>query len=223
MSTAARRWRLAGLLALAAALATGCNLPSLIYFLSPHGDPRDPPTLMALEPADKEKEPRVVILAYSGIETRPEFITADRDLTTLLTQELQQYFKENQKRLKIVPAAKVQDYKSNHPDWQTDLAQVGKHFGADYVIFLEIGSLGMYETGNDFYHGRAEIEVSVLNMRKMDESPNPVPLSCDYPRPNEPSPVSDMPPRVFYMQFMKYVAQRVSWCFLPHEMKNDMN
>jgi hypothetical protein len=221
MSTAARRWRLSGLLVLAAALTTGCNLPALIYFLSPHGDPREKPELMALEAEEKGKDARVVILAYSGIETRPEFITADRDLTALLTQELQQSFKEDQKRVKIVPAAKVQEFKNNHPDWHTDLVQVGKHFGADYVIYLEIGSLSMYETGNQIYHGRADIEVSVVNMRTPDESPSPVQLSCEYPKVKT-MPVDDTPPRTFYMLFMKYVAKHLSWYFIPHEAGQDI-
>jgi hypothetical protein len=222
MSIAARRWRLAGLLALAAALTTGCNLPALIYFLSPHGDPRTPPKLLALEPGEKGKEPKVVILTYSGIETRPEFITADRDLTTLLTQEIQQSFKEDKKPLKIVPSAKVQEFKNNHPDWHADLAQVGKHFAADYVIYLEINSLSMYEAGNQLYHGRANIEVSVLNTRKPDESPSPVDLSCEYPRSSEPIQVTDMPPRNFYLLFMKYVSKRLSWYFVPHETRDDI-
>ena len=225
MSMVARRWRLAGLLALAAALATGCNLPALIYFMVPHEDPREKPQLIALEPQEKGKDLRVVILAYSGIETRPEFITADRDLTSMLTQQLQESFKEDSKRVKIVPVAKVQEYKNNHPDWHTDPAQIGKHFGADYVITLEIGSLSLYETGSQgtLYRGRANIEVAVINMRKPDESPNPMPYACEYPRSKGPIPVDGTTsPRMFYMSFMKYVAKQLSWYFVPHEIDKDI-
>jgi hypothetical protein len=226
MSTTARRWRLAGLLVLAAALATGCNLPAMIYFLVPHGDPREGPQLIALEPEERGKEIRVVILANSGIETRPEFITADRDLTSLLSQQLQQSFKDDNKKLKIPPAAKVQEFKNNHPDWHMDLAQVGKHFAADYVISLEIGSLSLYENGSQgtLYLGRANVEVAVLNMHKPDESPEPLPFSCKYPRSRGPIPVDGTTsPRMFYMAFMKYVAKQLSWYFVPHEIDKEFD
>jgi hypothetical protein len=225
MSTAARRWRLTGLLVLAAALASACNLPAMIYFMVPHGDPREKPELLALEQKEKGKEAKVVILAYSGIETRPEFITADRDLVALLTQQLQQNFKEDNKKVKIVPPAKVQEFKNNHPDWQTDLTRVGKHFGADYVISVEIGSLTMYETGSQdtLYYGRASMEVSVLDMSKPDESPSPMLFTCEYPKSRGPIPVDGSTPvRGFYMAFMKHIAKHLSWYFVPHEIEQDI-
>ena len=95
MARTASRWRLAGWLVLAAALATGCNIPSLLYFLYPGGDLRDPPELATLAPVEKGKPVKVAVIAYSSLPLSPEFVTADRDLAAQLSQQIFQSFKEN--------------------------------------------------------------------------------------------------------------------------------
>ena len=60
MAMTAGRWRLAGWLVLAAALAMGCNLASLSYFLFPGGDLRQAPELATLAPLEKGKPVKVL-------------------------------------------------------------------------------------------------------------------------------------------------------------------
>src|SRR6516164_6808017 len=174
MATSWRRWRLAGLVLVAVALGAGCNILTLPFFLFSGTDPKQVPDFVEFTSDDKDKEIKVVFLAYSGVETRPEFIGADNELTELLVRVLEQTFKDNKEKVKIVSPRKVKDFKNNHPDWYTlSMEDIGKHFEADYVVYLGIQSLSLYEEGssNTLYHGRAHILVSVTDTRQTDFEP----------------------------------------------------
>jgi hypothetical protein len=220
------RWRLAGWLVVAAALATGCNVPSLLYFLYPGGDLRDRPELVELAPVEKGKPVKVAVIAYSSLPLSPEFATADRDLAAQLSQQVFQSFKENKQAISIVPSSKVQEFKNDHPGWNSlGLKEMAKHFKVDYLIYLEIDSMSLYETGSQktLYYGRTNITVSVLNANKPDESPNPKTFNCEYPKSRGPISVDEStPPRAFYMAFMSFIAKRLAWYFVPHEIKQDI-
>jgi hypothetical protein len=222
----ARPWRLAGWLLVAAILGTGCNIPSLMYFLVPGGDPREAPLLMPLTPPDKGKPVKIAVLAYMGMQNRSEFITAERDLEGQLAQQLFQSFKDEKQAVSIVPNSKIQEFKSTHPGWkESDLKEIAQYFKVDYLIYLEIDSISLYETGsqNTLYRGRANITVSVLNANKPDESPYPKSFNCVYPASKGPISVDEStPPRGFYLAFMNYMAKRLSWYFIPHEMNQEI-
>ncbi len=226
MSIAARRWRLAGLIVLAVVCATGCNIPQLLYFLYPGPDIKEAPELAKLVPPEKKKEVKVVILTYAGVETRPEFITADRDLSGRLAQYLQKGFKENKENVAIVPASKVQDFKNKHSNWQQtmDLKEVGKHFDADYLIYLEIDSLTLYEKGsqNTLYRGNAAISVSLVDLNNPDADPLQKNFQSIYPNSRPIAVEESTLPRGFYFAFLDYMAKRLSWYFLPHDISQDI-
>ena len=101
--------------------------------------------------SDDKKEVRVVILTYTPeLETRPEFIQADRQLAEMLAQTLRDSCETNNENVTIVNPHKVEEFKSDHPNWQQEpnLAEIGRQFKADYVIYIEISHLSMYEKGS---------------------------------------------------------------------------
>ena len=66
-------------------LGAGCgDMGSLAYFLMP--DQRLPAKMKHLPSEDPKREPRVVILTYAGLDTRAEFLHADRQLGELLAR-----------------------------------------------------------------------------------------------------------------------------------------
>src|SRR5262245_9079924 len=71
MAATWRRWCLLGVF-LTAALGSGCNILSLPFFIF-GPEPKIEAKLHKLASDEKDKEVKVVILAYSGLETRPEF------------------------------------------------------------------------------------------------------------------------------------------------------
>src|SRR5262249_13693453 len=112
------RWRLVGLLFVAAVLGTGCNPLLLPYFLISGLEPKSPPEIIPLAD-EKGKEVRVAIWAMAPVETGTEFIRIDRELSSILARHLQESFKETKDPVQIISPRKVEKFKDDHPDWQS--------------------------------------------------------------------------------------------------------
>jgi len=208
---------------LAVVLGTGCNLMALPYFLSP-SDPTYP-AKCKLASDDKEKEVRVVILSWTGLETRPEFLKVDRELSFLLAQQLQESYKKEKEKVTIVPISRVEKYKDDHPNWHSFEAQeIGKYFRADYVINLDIGSITLYEPGsvNTLFRGRAEISIDVVDVHKTSEGPIfRDEYTTEYPKARGPIAAGDSNVAQFRQRFLTIVARELSWIFTPHLVDDD--
>lgn len=212
-----RRGWLWGLL-LAVPLTQGCNMQSL-YFLLP--EDRTPPVFQQLADKDKTKEVRVAILAYSNkLETRPELLGAERDLTQQFAKRLQEGCRQNGENVVIVNPRKVEDFKSGHPAWaDSDLADIGKRFKADYVIYLEINRLSFFDQSNlnFLYKGHADILVSLVNVNSPDVPIERKEFICTYPSDARPIPVdTDNPSTRFREDFFANIAKKLSWYFTEH-------
>jgi hypothetical protein len=221
MTVHGRRFFLSGLV-LGAAACVGCDLGSLAYFLVPENDAEAECRRLASN--DPKKEVRVVILTYTHLETRAEFIGADRALSEMLGKHLRELSQQNKEKLTVVSSRKVEEYKNNHPSWkEADLAEVGRHFKADYVIYLEIGSLGMYQRGSSgsLYRGEANLSYTLVEVNNPDESPEQHQVSYVYPSDARAMDVSpELPPMQFRQMFLNHVAQKLSWCFASHPRKD---
>jgi hypothetical protein len=195
--------------------ASGCDLGSMMYFLME--DPRAPATMKALASKDEKKVPRVAILTWAGLETRSEFIHADRQLSDLLAAQLRDLAEGNQEKLTIVPPRKIEEYKNLHPNWrEKDLAEIGRRLDADYLIYLEINSMSLYEPGgNHLFRGRANLTVNLVDVRHPDDAPAQAPFSCLYPSDAKgPIPADfDSNPVEFRQAFLKHMAKQLSYYF----------
>ena len=172
-----------GILGAAAALCTGCQASTMAYFLFPEA--KHEAEMKNLASEDK-KEVRVAILTYStDLETRPELIQADRQLSELLAVKLRELCEANNENVTVINPHKVEEFKLSHPNWQQEpnLADIGRQFKADYLIYIEISKLSMYEKGSvqSLYHGQAALAVSVVDVNKPEESPLPKQVSFPYP------------------------------------------
>jgi hypothetical protein len=209
-------WRAA--LLLLVALAPGCS-PSSFYFFLPEN--RTPAGMKELAGEDKMKEVRVVILTYSNkLETRPELLGAERDLTQQFAKRLQEGCRDNGENVVIVNPRRVEDFKTGHPNWaDSDLADVGKHFKADYVIYLEINKLSFFDPSNLnlLYNGQAHILVSLVNVNNPDVPPERRDFICSYPSEAKAIPVDDQnPPSHFRELFFAHIARKLAWYFTEH-------
>jgi hypothetical protein len=211
-----RGWGVA--LLLLVACGPGCNTQSLYFFLPEN---RDDPALRRLAADDAKKEVRVVILTYSNkLETRPELIGAERDLTQAFAVKLQEGCRTNSENVVIVSPRKVEEFKTAHPAWyQADLSDVGRHFKANYVIYLEINHLSFFDktTANSIYKGNANITVTLYNVDKPEDAPARKEFVCSYPSeakaiPNDP----DNPVSQFRELFFGHMAKKLSWYFTEH-------
>ena len=208
------RWCILAVLAAAPALCAGCQASTLAYFIFPEA--KHEAEMKKLASEDK-KEVRVLLLTYStNQDAQPEFIQADRQLTEILAQKLREMCEVNNENVTIVNPHKVEEFKSSHPSWQQEpnLIEIGKQFKADYVIYIEIGSLTMYEKlSKTLYHGQANLSVQLVDVHKPEETPLPRQFSCIYPDAKGPIPIDDMQPGEFRQQFLGYVALRLGRFF----------
>ena len=201
----------------ALAVATGCS-PSSFYFFLP--EDRCDPELHRLADGSK-KEVRVVVLTYSNkLETRQELLGAERDLAQQFAAKLREGCETNKERVVIVNPRKVEEFTSAHPGWsQADLSEVGRHFKADYVIYLEINRLSLFNKAdmNTQYKGHAEISVSLVDVNQTDVPPEHKEFTCSYPSDARAIPVdADNPISQFREQFFNHMAKKLSWYFTEH-------
>jgi hypothetical protein len=206
-------------------LCAGCDMGSLAYFLMPES--KEDPELKRLASDDKKKEVRVVILTYAALEPCQEFIQADRQLAEQLTKELNDLTRQNQEKVTIVPPRRVEEYKNTHPSRRGyDPVEVGQHFKADYVIYIEMNKLSLYEAGGYgmLLRGRADLLVSVVDVNHPDETPDSREFTCVYPSDSK-GPIDlspETPIGLFRQAFLSYVARRLSYFFEPHPKRDRM-
>jgi hypothetical protein len=103
---------------------------------------------------------------------------------------------------------------------------VGQHFKADYVIYIEINKLSLFERGSDMQllRGRADLLVSVVDLKNSDETPDSRDFTCVYPSDSKGAiDVSlENTPAQFRQAFLGYVARRLSYYFAPHPKRERM-
>jgi hypothetical protein len=222
-SAGPKPWRLAGLLILLAALTAGCNLPSLLYFVTTgFQEPKEDPGEMKL--AESGKEIKVVILTYAGLDMRPEMMTVSRDLSGQLARQLQTACKENRDKITVISPNKVHEYTANHPNWFLKPQEAGKHFDADKVVYLEVDRFSLYEPGsaNQLYRGRTTVSVKLWNLKDPDDFPVERTFSFEYPTSRGPVPADDQSQREFYQAFLSYLVKHLSWNFTAHPLNESV-
>ena len=197
----------------------GCSLQSL-YFILPES--KEPAELKRLVGADGKKEVKVVLWTCMNLDTREEFIQADRYLASMLAEEIHKLAEENNEKITIVKPNIVEQYKNRHDNWKCmELEKVGHDFNADYVINLEIDKLSLYAPNalQQLYRGQAEILVGVLDMKHPDD-----PLHKEF---NDRYPgegrggmdTFELSPTAFREKFLRHVAQRLAFYFVDHQKR----
>jgi hypothetical protein len=207
-----------GLAVVLAACVSGCNPGALAYFFLPEN--KIDPTIRRIASDDPKKEPRVVILTYMGMETRQDLVQADVQLGYLLGRALAEACKENKERLTVVSPSKVEEFKSTHPTWyQSDLRDVGRYFKADYVIYLELNHLSLFDKGNlqMLYNGHIDLVVSLVDVNHPDEPNGREEYHESFPSEARAIAVdAETQPSQFRQMFLAHVARQLTWYFTPH-------
>jgi hypothetical protein len=218
-----RRWWLSAVVA--TLVCAGCDPATVMYFLSPES--KEEPELKRLASEDKKKEVKVAILVYNRLEPQADLIQVDRQLHEMLARGITELSKQDEEKVTVISPRQVEVYRNNHPSRHgPSPEEVGEHFKTDYVIYLELNQISLYETGagNQLLRGRAHIIVSVYDIKHPDESHESKEFTCVYPSeghgPFDVSP--EMPPSLFRQQFLASVARRLSYYFVPHSKRERM-
>lgn len=222
MAMRSRAWVLA-LLPLLGTLF-GCQILAPFYLaaLMMGYDQRIPPVFEFPEDAH-----RIVVVTYIDLDTQAESGHLDQELNDNLSRRLFQGFDdpknpiaEKKRDIQVIKASRVAKWQDEHHDWTTmEPAEIGQALKADYVVYLEVGRIKLYEDGPSqiLYRGHADVTVSVVRVENEEVVFGPEPLSIYYPK-DRPVPVSpEIPPAKFRREFIRRMAERISWFFLPHE------
>jgi hypothetical protein len=210
---------------LAALFGGGCDSASvgaLLYFLGP--EPKLDPELRRLASDDKEVKVAVLVTTR-GLETRPELIQADRQLADVFAKQLRDQCAANQERVAIVSPRKVEDFKSSNPNWQgLDAREIGRQFGADFLIEVELDGVSLYEEGGqDLFRGRAEVSLSVVEVTRAERGTDRRQLKFVFPSEGRgpiPAGFEASAPQ-FRQAFLYYVAKRLAWQFTGHSPQEE--
>ena len=202
----------------------GCQILAPFYLaaLMMGYDQRVPPTFEFPEDAK-----RIVVVTYAEIDTQTEYGHVDQELNDMLSRMLfkgldepTNQFVDKKRDIRVIKASKVAKWQDEHHDWTSmDPAEIGKALKADYVIYIEVGKMSFYEDGPSqiLYHGQADVTLSVVRVENEEVALPRETISIHYPN-GRPIPVSpDIPPAKFRRDFIRRVAERLSWYFLPHE------
>ena len=203
-------WRVAALALFLTVGGLGCNPLATIGFLAyPFCSNSDEPVFPL---TIKGKESTVVFVCAHEENASPDdaFRDADMVLCRLLTGMLSQHFKDNKDKVKIVPVSKVYSYLREHKDWVTQPKQeIGKQFDADFLVYIELGPMTMWEPGSrkTLYRGNVEIRMSLVDVQQPEaEGIKPDQFySCTFPV-THPEDASSMRPDNFRAKFLDRIA-----------------
>jgi hypothetical protein len=201
-------------------MSLGCNPATMAMFLAPFVDNKNPPEYSLAE-AKKEATVAVMVsFAPTHLEDRREVLPADYELAEKVTQHIKMRSQLNKEKIKLVPVAQVRSY-------QTKLgarsgvtpAELGKNFSADFVIFLEIDNLSLYEKKSfgDLYRGNTEIAVSLYDLAKPEGEQKVFdkPYRCEYPG-SGPRDAGSYSVAQFRGMFLTKIAREVSKMFVAY-------
>jgi hypothetical protein len=218
-----RGWRVAALILTGLVVSIGCNPIQMLNFIAtPFADASVQPACPLTIP-DKESNV-VIITTHDDVEDFTVFRGANDVLTRRLIALLEDRYKEHKDKVKIVPFTKVQAYLNKHPDWVTQSKrEIGKHFNADYVVFLEMGPMTLFEKGSNslLYRGNLEIHIAVIDANQ-DEGEGPKyekDYACTYPL-HGPKDSSSLTMAQFRGEFLDHIAKDLLMEFAPYETRN---
>ena len=209
-------------LALAACLGpvSGCSILGLAYFVG---------LMVGMETREKpkfgfpeEQSLRIVVVTRTDFGSQIELGAVDRELNEMVARKLFEGFdgEKKLKQVKVIKATKVAKWQDEHPNWHgLEPVEVGRAFQADYVIYLEVLGLNLYEDGatRNLYHGRTDVAITVVKVDDSDgEQLHQEELHFEYPI-NRPIPSADLSLARFRREFLGRLADQVSWYFVPHE------
>jgi len=184
-----------------------------------------------------EDAKRIAVISYADSDTLIEMGHVDHELNETLSRTLFQEWDTGKneaplealtkKKVKpqVIKSSKVARWQDEHEDWRSlQPAEMGRELKADYVIYVEIAKCSIYETGSKvLYHGQAEVTITVVRVENEEIAFGPETMSIEYPR-GRPIPVSnEIPPLKFRREFIRRMAQQVSWLFIPHESGDEFS
>jgi hypothetical protein len=99
----------------------------------------------------------VLVYCYAPKELKWDNESVDYDIAKHVAYRLLQ------NKIKVVDPDPLYDWLEKHDDWRTT-SDLGKRFGVEYVIHIDVKDYTLFERNSDLYRGQADIIVTVVQM-----------------------------------------------------------
>jgi hypothetical protein len=158
--------------------SVSCNLLTPIIFVGEHRKQISPEF-------DKLANARVAVVVWTEPATLFDFPHARFELATYVADKLSYEMAQRNLGTQVVDSRDVEDYLQRDLDAQIDPQAVGRHFRADYVIYLEVLTFQIRNPDEpQFLRGRVDASVAVHDLgADADETRRYelAPVHCIYP------------------------------------------
>jgi len=214
MRRMSRRGMLIGLGLAATGLGCGGANPFLAVQYMFSGGETKSPAEFPLKPHVKNTDAKVVVFASSRMGIPPDLAGVDRMLNAEMIRILDARVKQNEEKVLVLKMPVIDKYKSENPNWRTvDPCDVGKHFGADYVIDVEVWAIDLYkpESRRQWLQGHATVSVNAYDLAKpLKEPAYKWEYSIEYPRGREEPVESPAQVSSFREKFIERIASDIA-------------
>ncbi len=167
-------WILAGLLP----SLTACNLLTPLAFVGEHKK-------AVTAEFDKLRHKRVAIVVWIDAATLFDFPYARFELAAYTGDKLFAEMAQRHLNTEVVDPRDVEDCLQKNIDAQVDAQAVGRHFNADYVVYIEVYKFQIRDPQQpQFLRGRISASTSVYDVRSDPDQLRHyelTPVNCVYP------------------------------------------
>jgi hypothetical protein len=173
MATISRRRVLFGLGLAATGLGCGGLNPFLLPYMFSGGQSKTPAEFK-LTPPTKSGDAKVVVLVWSAPGLSPDLAGVDRMVNAELIRILDARTKENEEKVQILKMQVIDKFKEDNPNWKSvHPHDLGKKFGADYIIDVEIREMDLFKPGSrgQWLLGHANVSVDAYDLTKEIRDP----------------------------------------------------
>jgi hypothetical protein len=212
MGRLSRRGMLLGLGLAATGFGCGGMNPFLLPYIFSGGKTKTPAEF-PLTPQPKKTDAKVVVFVSSKMGLPADLAGVDRMLNAELIQMLDARVKENEEKVQVLKMQVIDKYKADNPNWRTESPyDIGKSFGADYVIDVEIQEMDLYKPGSrgQWLLGHATVAVDAYDLSKPLRDPAyKQDFTIQYPQ-SEREVESRAQISQFRLQFVQRIASDIS-------------
>jgi hypothetical protein len=159
---------------------------------------------------DALEEKRVVVMCRPPASNEYRHAGASRNLSKRVSEKLVQNIKD----IDVVNPREVDNW-VDESDWG-DFRELAEAVKADLVVHVELDEFELYK-GKTLYQGRADVTVTVYNMREKGKEVWTRHLGEVLYPVNSGIPAQDKPPQQFEREFVEIVADQVAVNFYRHD------
>lgn len=162
---------------------------------------------------------KVAIVVWAQPETLLQFPHMRLELASQVTYQMKQRLKTTQ----TVPAEQVATYQDRNLNWDAvPPPQIGKQFGADYVLFIELLEYSTREPKTPgLFRGRAKASIVVHDAADPTARWSLTPASAEYPMGH--TKLANADDMAIHRQLLEILGSQITTKFYEHEVPKDKN